>query len=113
MSDLKTQKGLTDSGGATARSQGAPQARTPMRVLEDLIGYTQSYDLEIQSLNWGDHPFRLVCKGHMSKITPDFLFEAMRNGWHILSIRVNPEKPLEVEMCVDIAPDYTPPPLLS
>ena len=102
-----------DTSGATARSQGAPQARTPMRVLGDLIEYTRDYDLEIQRLSWGDHPFQLVCKGHMNGITPDFLFKVMGNGWHILSIRVNPEKPLEVEMYVDIVPDYTPPPLLS
>jgi len=50
-----------------------------------------------------------VCRGRMSGVTPDFLFDAMRNGWRILSIRVNPEKPLEVEMCVDVAPDYTSP----
>jgi hypothetical protein len=103
----------SDTSGATAQSQGAPQARTPMRVLQDLIQYTQDYDLEIQRLNWGDPPFRLVCKGHMSKLPPDFLFKVMRNGWHILSIKVNPEKPLEVEMSVDIVPDYTPPPPLS
>jgi len=98
-----------ETSGATARSLSVPQARTPMRVLEDLMGYTEDYGLEIQRLGWGDHPFQLVCRGHMSGITPDFLFEVMGNGWRILSIRVNPEKPLEVEMCVDIAPDYTPP----
>ena len=96
-----------ETSGATARSLSVPQARTPMRVLEDLMGYTVDYGLEIQRLGWGDHPFQLVCRGHMSGVTPDFLFEAMGNGWRILSIRVNPEKPLEVEMCVDIAPDYT------
>ena len=107
MSNLKTQKGLTDTGGASGSALSVPQVE-PMGVLQDLIDFTQDYGLVIQSLNWGDHPFQLVCKGHMSGITPDFLFEAMRNGWRILSIRVNPEKPLEVEMCVDIAPDYTP-----
>jgi len=85
-----------------------PQAHTPMRVLEDLIEYTQDHDLEIQRLNWGGRPFQLVCKGRMSRITPSFLFKVMGNGWHILSIRVDPEKPLGVEMFVDIVLDYTP-----
>jgi len=101
------------SGGASGSAQSVPQARTPMRVLQDLIDYTKDYDLEIQRLDWGDRPFQLVCKGYMGKVTPDFLFKVAEKGWHILSIRVNPEKPLEVEMFVDIVPDYTPTTQLS
>jgi hypothetical protein len=96
------------TSGATARSQGAPQTRTPMRVLVDLIEYTQDYGLEIQRLDGGDRPFRLVCKGHMSKITQSFIDKVAEKGWHILSITADPKKPLEVEMFVDIVPDYTP-----
>lgn len=96
------------ANSVTGSAKSVPQARTPMRVLQDLIDYTQDYGLEIQRLDWGDRPFQLVCKGRMSGITPSFLFKVMGNGWHILSIRVNPEKPLGVEMFVDIVLDYTP-----
>jgi len=97
-----------ETSGATARSLSVPQARTPMRVLVDLIEYTQDYGLGIQRLDGGDRPFRLVCKGYMSKITQSFIDKVAENGWHILSITADPKMPLEVEMFVDILPDYTP-----
>jgi hypothetical protein len=108
----------SDTSGATAQSQGAPQARTPMRVLEDLVEFTLFHGLQIQALRrgWvrpilrvvggGEYPI-LVCDGRMHKITQYFINKVAERGWMIVSITAGPQGTLEVELRVDIALDDT------
>jgi len=94
------------SSGATAKSQGAPQTRTPVRVLLDLVMYT-AHGLQIQTLKV-DHG-TLQCEGRMRLITQSFINEITERGWSIMSVTVGPENTLEVVLLVDVAQDNTPP----
>jgi len=95
-----------DTSGATARSQGAPQARTPRRVLEDLVKFTLFHDLQIQKLNGG---YRILwLHGYMYRIDQYFINEVKKRGWDILEITAGPQGTLEVMLWVEIAPDNTP-----
>jgi hypothetical protein len=96
----------TNTSGATARSQGEPQARTPMRVLEDLIDYTQHYDLQIKVLIGG--PRALWLKGYMYEVNQSFIDKVAEKGWRILAITADPQGVLEVSLIVKVAPDNTP-----
>ena len=88
------------SSGATAKSQGAPQTRTPVRVLLDLVMYT-AHGLQIQTLKV-EHG-TLQCEGRMRLITQSFLNEVEERGWSIMSVTVGPQYTLEVVLLVDVA----------
>jgi len=96
----------SDTSGATAQSQSVPQAHTPMRVLEDLIEYTQDYGLQIKVLIGG--PRTLWLKGYMYEVNQCFINMVAEKGWHILAITADPQGALEVSLIVKVAPDNTP-----
>jgi hypothetical protein len=94
------------SSGATAKSQSAPQARTPLRVILDLVTYT-IHGLQIQQLQVEQGTLRL--QGNMRLITEDFLKEVTRRGWVIHEIRVSPQYALlEVVMVTNMLDNDTP-----
>ena len=94
-----------ETSGATARSLSVPQARTPMRVLEDLVKFTLFHDLQIQKLNGGHRILWL--EGYMCRIDQYFIDEVKKRGWDILEITAGPQGMLEVMLWVEVALDDT------